>query len=353
MNEKEKEASLGEMDITDLLRRLWIRRRFILKACCVGILAGIIVAFSIPKEYTTKVVLAVETGNTGAMGTLAAISGVNLRQQNQDMISPELYPNIIKSTPFLLGLLDVKVPASKSEEEITLFKYFEDYQKTPWWKKLTGLPSKAVARIRGNNIEKSVSDPDCRYHRLTAQQKAIMDNLSGRLTAMVDNKTGVVTLASTMQSPEVSALVADTLTSYLQSYVISYRTEKARQDLAFYEHLYEEARQDYSEKQRRYAAYSDQNQNVILASYRINLEKLQNEMSLAFSVYNQMAQQLQAAKIQVQDQTPVYKVIEPAVLPEKASKPRKQLIVLGFVVLFGATAATWVLTRGISEDRKS
>lgn len=148
-----------------------------------------------------------------------------------------------------------------------------------------------------------------------------------------------------MQNPNISATIADTLITYLQSYIISYRTQKARQDLAFTESLYSEAKKDYSDAQQKYAKYLDENQNVILASYRVNQEKLQNEMTLAYGVYNQVAQQLQLAKVKVQDITPVYTIIQPAIVPLVPTKPNKKLIVIAFVFLMIIGACGYILVK--------
>ena len=66
-------------------------------------------------------------------------------------------------------------------------------------------------------------------------------------------------------------------------------------------------------------------------------------MSLSYNLYNQMAQQLQLAKAKVQESTPVYTVLQPAIVPLKASKPSKMMILAGFVFLAAAGAAAWIL----------
>ena len=66
-------------------------------------------------------------------------------------------------------------------------------------------------------------------------------------------------------------------------------------------------------------------------------------MSLAYSLYNQTAQQLQLARAKVQESTPVYAVVQPATVPLMPSKPSKMMILVGCVFLAGAAAAAWVL----------
>lgn len=340
-------SSEKEIDLMDLGKKLWQKRKFILKVSLVGLLVGIVVAFSIPREYTTTVILAPESnsGNTtGSAGALAAMAGINLGGNAVDGdIAPDLYPNIIESTPFIIGLFNVRVNDLKNEVDTILYFYIKDEQKSAWWSKIMKLPSSIIGLFLAENKEMGLDGIN--NFSLTKEQTDVFNNLKNRITLTVDKKTGIITLTSTMQSPEISASIADTLTTYLQSYIINYRTQKARQDLAFTEKLYSEAKKDYSDAQQKYAKYLDENQNVILASYRVNQEKLQNEMTLAYSVYNQVAQQLQLAKVKVQDITPVYTIIQPATIPLVPTKPNKKLIVIGVVFLMIIGACGYILVK--------
>lgn len=334
-----------EIDLIDLGKKLWTKRKFILKGSAIGLFIGIVVAFSIPKEYTTTVILAPEANSSsgaGGMGALAAMAGVNLGGAlPEGQMSPELYPKIVASTPFIIGLFDIKVKDTNSKIDTTLYSYIKDEQKSPWWSKILSLPGAVLGLFSKERSNDTLDIID--NFALTGSQTAVINDLQNRIGVSVDKKTGTISLASTMQNPEVSALIADTLISYLQSYIINYRTQKARQDLSFTEKLYTEAKSDYTQAQQKYARYLDENQNVILASYRVNQEKLQNEMTLAYAVYNQMAQQLQMAKVKVQDIMPVYTVIQPAVVPLIPMQPNKKLIVIGFVCMTIVGCCTWIL----------
>lgn len=340
-------SSEREIDLIDLGKKLWEKRKFILKISLVGLVVGIVVALSIPKEYTTTVILApeVNSGNTvGNAGALAAMAGINLGGViPEGQMSPDLYPNIAESTPFILGLFDIGVKDIKNEIDTTLYFYIKDEQKIAWWSKLLKLPRVIIGFFLKEDQDE---DSDViNSFALTEEQSDIFEEIKSRITVIVEKKTGIITLTTTMQDPSISASIADTLTSYLQSYIISYRTQKARQDLYFTERLYKEAKKDYFEAQQKYARYLDENQNVILASYRVNQEKLQNEMTLAYGVYNQVAQQLQLAKVKVQDTTPVYTIIQPATVPLLATKPNKKLIVIGFFFLTIVGVCGYILVK--------
>ena len=146
-----------------------------------------------------------------------------------------------------------------------------------------------------------------------------------------------------MQDPLVSALLADTVAERLKEYVVDYRTNKARSDLEYTQKLTDEARDAYYTAQQNYASYMDQNHGVIRLSIRNEEERLQNEMQLAFNLYNTTAQQLQMAKAKVQEITPVYTVVQPATVPLAPSKPSKMLIIVGCIFLAVVAACAWIL----------
>lgn len=343
-----------EIDLIQLSMSLWNRRKFILKISVIGLIIGIIIAFSIPKEYSTTVILAPESksGNSlGNAGALAAMAGINLGGgSNSGDLSSDIYPNIMESTPFILGLSQIHISDSKNNIDTTLFSYIKNDQKLAWWNYVLRAPGTVIA-LFASKKEKITNETNKLI--LTRDEIDVVDNIKSRETISIDKKTGVITLNSVMQSPSISAIVADTLTSYLQSYIIKYRTEKARSDLAFAEKLYNESKNEYNIVQQKYAEYLDRNQNVILASYRVNQEKLQNEVTLAYNVYNQVAQQLQVAKVKVQDQTPVYTVIQPAIVPLSPTKPNKKLIIIGFVFLFAIGASVYVLGKNFWQNLKA
>ena len=62
-----------EIDLIELAKKVWAERKLVFKACGYAALIGLVVAFSIPREYYTSVTLAPEsTGKTsgGSMGAL-------------------------------------------------------------------------------------------------------------------------------------------------------------------------------------------------------------------------------------------------------------------------------------------
>lgn len=340
-----------EIDLVELARKLWNEKKLILKSCGWAALIGLVVGFSIPKEYTTTVTLAPESAGgksaSGGLSSLASLAGINLGSvQSTDALSPTLYPDIVKSIPFAVEMLDVKVTDIKGELNTTVYDYLKEHQKQAWWSHVLGAPFKALGwvmkTIKGEEDDKEVQkaiDP----FMLTQEQNGIIASLASKIVVEEDKKTSVIKISVTMQDPMISATLTDTVMVKLQQYITEYRTNKARKDLEFTEKLYNEAMVKYHEMQQEYAEFMDRNQSITMNKAKAQQERLKNEAELAFNVYNQTAQQLQVAKAKVQETTPVYTVVEAPTVPLKAAKPSKPLILIGFVFLAGVGSCGWIL----------
>lgn len=337
-----------EIDLLELALKVWAERKFILKACGYAALVGLVIAFSIPKEYTATATIAPEISDgksAGSLSSLAAMAGINMNTSSgADAIYPDLYPDIVASTPFITGLFDVRVQDLKEKVDTTLYCYLDEHQRAPWWSVVISAPFDALGwTLSLFKDEEEEGDGKLDPFHLTKDEAAIAKVLSKRIGISVDKKTGLTTLTVTMQDARISACLTDTVMSRLQDYITEYRTTKARKDFQFQQGLFERKKKEYEKAQDEYAKFADANKNIILLSYRAEQERLENEMRLAYNVYTSVAQQLQMSEAKVQEITPVYTVVEPATIPIRASKPSKPMILIGIVFLTGVGCVGWIL----------
>ena len=178
---------------------------------------------------------------------------------------------------------------------------------------------------------------------LSKKESQKIESLKRKIAAFVDKKTSMTTVSVTLQNPKVAAVVADSVVKKLQEYIIDYRTSKSKEDCLYLEKLFKERQQEYYEAQRKYADYMDSHDNIILQSVRTEQERLQNDMSLAYQVYSQVASQLQVARAKVQEEKPVFAVVEPAVVPLEPSGTSRKVYVLAFIFLSVCIVISWNL----------
>lgn len=317
-----------------------------------------IIAFSIPKEYTSTVILAPEnssgTSISGSIGALASMAGFSLDglTGGEDALYPELYPQIVSSTPFLCDLMNLQVETKDGKVNTTLYNYLDEYAKTPWWSYIVTEPIKKLKNLFDDSASDTTA-PKGTDMNLTRKQFLSLKSLDERIEVMVDKGNSVITLDVTMQDPKVAAYVASVVAENLQEHIGKYRSAKARKDLAYTEMLYKEAQEKYHLAQQEYAKYLDKHQGVVKMLYQIELERLSNEQELTFNVYNQIAQQLEMARAKVSESIPVCVMMQPAIIPVKASSPKKIIMGLLFVFLaFFGTAAWCVVQESIINSNK-
>ncbi len=339
-----------EIDLMDLLRKVIGIRKQIYKAAGIGLIIGVIVAISIPKQYTVEVTLSPEMGNNkgGGLSGLAASflgSGVTMGD-GTDALNASLSADIVSSTPFLLELSNMKVPVSGSEE-ISLSSYLNE-ESSPWWGCVIGFPGMVIGGVKSlftENEDESISSDRTSRGTIELSKKEFqkIESLKRKIAASVDKKTSMTTVSVTLQDPKVAAVVADSVVKKLQEYIIDYRTSKSKEDCLYLEKLFKERQQEYYEAQRKYADYMDSHDNIILQSVRAEQERLQNDMSLAYQVYSQVASQLQVARAKVQEEKPVFAVVEPAVVPLEPSGTSRKVYVLAFIFLSVCIVISWNL----------
>lgn len=339
-----------EIDLMAVLRKIIGIRKAIYKAAGIGLVIGIIVAISIPKQYTVTVTLSPEMGNdkAGGLSGLAASflgSGVTMGD-GTDALNASLSPDIVSSTPFLLELSTMNIPVSK-DENMTLESYLDE-ESSPWWSYVIGFPGMIIGGVKTLLTEDD--DESISYDKasqgtieLSKKESKKIETLKEMIAASVDKKTSMTSISVTFQNSKVAAVVADSVVKKLQEYIIKYRTFKAKEDCLYLEKLFKERQQEYYVAQKKYADYLDSHDNIILQSVRAEQERLQNDMSLAYQVYSQVANQLQVARAKVQEEKPVFAVVEPAVVPLTPSGTSKKIYVLAFIFLSVCVVISWNL----------
>lgn len=321
------------MELSYILNIIKVHWKNYVYLTCSAIIISLIVGFSIPKQYTSKVMLAPEINSEasklGGLSGLASNFGINMQGNISDAIAPQFYPNVINSTSFMVSLFNIKLTTNDGKLSTTLYNYLQNHQKAPWWSKINPL-----GLFFKNKEKQSQTNNKINAFRLTKQQMEIVDKLKNIISCSVDKETNIITIKATVQDPLISAVLVDSVSNKLQAFITDYRTSKARKDLEHTQKLFEEARLQYIKSQKKYASYADANEGIILQSYKSQKDEMENDMQLRYNIYTQLVQQLQLAKAKVMERTPIYAVIEPSTVPIRQSAPHKILLVILYTLVF-------------------
>jgi uncharacterized protein involved in exopolysaccharide biosynthesis len=353
------ENNSDEIDITEILKRFWIKRGFILKLTAIFLLIGLFIALFSPVQYTSTCTVVPQTGNRSGssnLSSVAAIMGVNLgtAMMSEGTLSPNIYPEIIKSVPFTREIMKTEVIVKKSNgQPITLYDYYADKQYREFnllgaIKKYTiGLPGVIIGAIRGGNqsaiVETSPVVDSTNVFNLSATEKKVYNAIQKAMHINLNSKDGFITIGYIFPEAEVSAQVTDKIYHTLEDYVSKFKSEKLNDNLQFIEKSYETAREDFLKAQDRLSSFQDANRGLTTASARSMEARLRNEYDIAYSIYRELATQREQAKIAVKENQTILTLVNPPVVPLVKSAPRRSIIIVGFLFLGVVVSVGWVL----------
>lgn len=339
MEEKNKVININLIEVIRLL--LADKKKVCIYSCVAGVI-GVILAFGTPKVYKSTVMLAPEESGSsfsGSISSLAAMVGMSMKiGQTGDALYPEIYPDLMQSTKFLVGLFPIRVTTQKTKDTYTYQDYIENHQRLALSEYPKAWIAALVGMIKGDEPTSTGHKPD--PFQLTKKEDEIVNAIKGNIDCSVDKKTNVITIVVEDQDPQIAATVADSVQVHLQEAITDYRTKKARIDLEYMDQLFIEAKQQYTKARQIYASYCDANSKIALQSVQSKIDDLENEMQLKYNIYQQVVEQQQLARAKVQERTPAFTIVQNATVPIKHSSRPKivSLIIwmfLGFMLRSG------------------
>ncbi len=316
----------------ELIRTVWRGRSRL--ALFVGSFAvlGVVVALLTPSEYVSEARIMPEM-NSGSgdvfrrLASVAGFSGIDLSDaEGLDAVRPDLYPNVLQSTPFILFLLDQPIVTSTGDK-LTVAQLLDPDGDKPGFSLLNWLRphlnATAVSTPAGPN----------KPEQLTFRQQQLAEEIEKRIAARLDTRSGVISISARMPDASAAATVAQQAMNYLTQYVTSYRTEKARQDLHFYSQRLNEARRRYQTAQYNVFHYNDQHKYLVVQAATMDRQRMEAELTIAQTVYTELSRQYEQARLKVQERTPVFKVLEPAKIPLLRVSPKRATLVLIYALV--------------------
>ncbi len=347
MNKEEQASTIEkktskEIDVVELFKQVMREKKLLCIFIAVSAVTGVIVALATPKEYTANVVLAPESsemGIAGDLGGLASTFGINLGNlTSEDAISPDIYPEIFSSTNFILALFDVPVRLKEDDRLRTYKEHLREDLRTPFWK----YPRIWIGRLFQK--KDGIASRDGNYDKMIISRidEKLCDRIRSAISCSISKKTGIIYISVDDQDPLVATILADTLQSRLQAYIIDYRTQKAQNDYTYYKEMCDDAEAQYVGARQAYSAYADSHFDVLLQAYQQEMDALENDMQLKYNVYNQMMLQMRSAEAKIQERTPSFTIIESSYMPYEASSIPRALIVIIFIFLGCCVDVLWI-----------
>jgi LPS O-antigen subunit length determinant protein (WzzB/FepE family) len=345
-----------EIDLLALAKTLWNGRKTLIISIVSGIILGVFIALLSPKEYTASTVMVPQLGSDsqsklGGLGGLAALAGISLDMNTGAELSPMVYPQIVASIPFQLELMNTPLSFQKFPQPVSLFDYYTKYNNPSAFetiKKYTiGLPFVILKAIKGKPNEVRLSgNLSNQPVVLTEDQYKIKKIIEKLVSLEVNAKEGYLTLTTRMSEPLATAQLAQNAQQMLQRYITEFKIEKAKANLDFIQQRYIETKAEFEKTQVSLATNTDRNRDFTSGLSKIETDRIQTRYTISFNVFQELAKQLEQAKIQVKKETPVFTIVQPVTVPTEKTKPKKVMIVAIWLFLGGVIGCVIVFGKG-------
>ena len=334
-----------EIDLIDLLKRVYLEKKFILKTSILAVLFGIVYALFQPNEYTSTTTFipqlssGVKTGGS-SLGGLASLAGINLKgMESSSEFPPTLYPQVVNGVPFKLDLLSSKI--IYNNKEIFVKDYFSLKSKTYSFnflgtvKKYTiGLPSLILKFFSKKTEQESKSKVKMyEIYEITENDKMLFLKLSPKLSLSINNKEGFITISFKDRDRQIAAQITLIAQNLLQEKIIEFKNQSSKEMLEFTVMQFDQKKASYENLQDELAIFVDKNINISSSLFQNKLSRLESEVNISESIVQQLASQVEQAKLQVNKDTPVFTTIQPVSIPFSRSAPKRSLIVITFLFI--------------------
>jgi uncharacterized protein involved in exopolysaccharide biosynthesis len=253
-----------------------------------------------------------------------------------------LYGKILESYTFKKSLLDA--PLKNLDRVTSLRGYFEQEASSSSFfgtvkEYSIGLPSKIIGWFKSEpkgaflqTIEgiNTISEEEFEYFK-------VIDEM---LTLTINETDGYIEITATSKLPQLAAQLVKSGENILQNQIIAIKTKSSLELLTYLEEQYVLKNNLLTDAQDNLASFKDRNLNISRSSFSNAQTRLETELQIETSVFQNVVTQLEQVKLQVAKDTPVFSFLKPVVVPTEKTAPKRSLIViiwffLGVVISIG------------------
>jgi len=329
--------------LAPLVKTIWAGWKTVALCTLVFMILGLVAALTMRRTYAVSTVMVPQVGSgQSSLNGLASLAGFDLGTSPASDLSPITYPQIVSSVPFRLELMHTPLHYAKADTTVSLLDYARDYAKpsvTDVLKEYTiGLPGLIINALRGEKaplvLPEGEEKEGPRPLLLSRDEQKMLPRIERMVSLSVDARNGFITMWVSGIEPIQTAELAMAAQRLLQDAITRFRTEKAQAELEYVQARYDEVKAEANNYQGQLATIRDRSQNLATTRSRIEMERIQFKYNVVNSIYMEMAQQLEQAKMQVKKDTPSFTIIQPVTVPDKPSNSRSKTLIIWTVVGF-------------------
>ncbi len=302
-----------DINIFELARMLFARRRLIVVSTLAVMVLTAIYLFTKPNLYTSTAVV-LPSGNSGNVSVLENLVGIAGQMTSYDANSSAMFPVVLRSDLIVDGVAQYAYAFDQNGKSyrMTLGDYF------------------------------GITNPDLLRHAVR-----------GITTITADQRTGEIYVRAETKYPELSQKVIGEYLARLEDFNRNKRRSQARENEQYLSRQLETAEKELREAEDNLEAFQKSNLDwAISGSPEIlkELGRLRREAEVQSTTYAMLAREHEMAKLEVQKDIPIVRLLGPPSLPTIKSGPfRRNLIIMSGIVAFMLTVFALIVWHFIKQ----
>ena len=326
----------GEIDLIELLKKIYLEKKFIIKISIVASLFGVVYALFQPNQFTSSTTFIPQlssgiNSNSSALGSFASIAGINIGNStgNSSEFPTTLYPQVVNGIPFKLELLSSIIELDG--KEIIVKDYFLEKSSS---KNLFSFIKKESKKINKSNI-----------YVINKEDKDLFKTIDDALSLTINKNEGFITISCVDSNKNIAAQITRIAQDLLQKKIIEFKNQSSKEVLDFALKQYDEKKIEYEKLQDERAIFVDKNINISSSLFQNKLSRIESDVNILQSIVQQLASQVEQAKLQLNKNTPVFTTIHPVSVPYQRTAPKRKLIVIFFAFAGFAFSVGYILLK--------
>ncbi len=286
--------------------------------------------FSTP-IYKSSIVFTPEisnSNNNSQISGLANLAGIDISSNNSKSLSISLYPLIFDDILFKRKVLNINLNDTIKLKEYlkmrneTLLYHFRSF--------IFNLPSKILSPFKSKD---SIKKYNLSNLFINDDEIKLFSYLNSIIFLDINNREKYIEISSEIDNAYYSSVIVIKVQEILQNIIINHNIKSSIELLEFNKKNYDLKKIEFEDIQNRLSIFKDKNQNISTSFFNNEQFKLQNEFDLVNSVYQELAKQVEQAKIQVTKNTPIFTILKNAEIPRNKHYPKTIFITFLYTCL--------------------
>ena len=309
------------------------RKRLAINFFLYGVL-GLFLSLILPVTYSsdTKFIVGGEAENlSSSLGGIASVVGISLGSTGgESVIPPALFSEVVNSKIFLSSVLEDSIFVYNRKVQVGEYLLKEHSNGLSIGKLINS--TKALFK---SNTEENQRAYEGDIHFISDKENRLYKILKKNIALTYDETNGLFVIVAKDRNryaaPELTLLYR----TKLQNFIIDYKTKKTKNEYEFIRSNFIEVEKEFETLKKELAVLKDRtNYSTNIAVQTLNDKQLQYD--LKYNVYNQLSQEMESKKIQLNNDTPLFVSIDDVYVPyEKSSWSKVKIILLTtFIGLF-------------------